>query len=116
MATRIITVTVFYAPNQWLLSAEQVVAVPVECIVSRAATQPKFRLDLATPVWPIPMAIGTLPLLGGSKKAFRAALRAGLETHLGCGMIPFWDAVVDWEGQRTTSPGRRPWKEDFGKG
>jgi hypothetical protein len=124
MATRFVTVTVFYAPTQRLLSAEQVVAVPVpvECILSRAAKVSKFRLDLATPVWPgdPPGADGpSLPLLASGKKAFRTALRAGLEAHLGSAMVPFGDDVVDWEGQPATggkSPSRHPWKEDFGKG
>jgi len=116
MATQFVSVTVFYAPEQWLLSAGRLVAVPVECTLSRGSKIRKFRLDLATPVWPANGCGPALPLPESSKRPFHAALRAGLEAHLGWGVSPFPRDVVDWEGQRAKSPDRHPWKEDFGKG
>jgi hypothetical protein len=115
MKSLFVSVKVCYVPKQPWVSESQIVAVPVECILSRTV-RGDLHLDLATPVWPISGDGPAVPLSEDSKKAFRAALRAGLEAHLGCGLSPFYNGVVDWEGQRATNPRRRPWKEDFGKG
>ena len=93
------TVTVVYAPQPWLPSREHLLEVPVRCLVSHL--DGGFRLDLATPLCPLPAEL-VKPVAPGNTKGgklrqgFRLALMSAVERHLGYEVRLGSNDRIDW--------------------
>lgn len=97
-----ITVTVFHVPSLWLPSMEQVIEVPVHCMVSY--NNQSLHIDLATPLVRLPDDLAW----PGSRKqtvelrvAFRKALRLALAQQQGREVGVVKDDRVIWDACRS---------------
>ena len=93
-----LTVTVLYAPSPWLPSPEELVKIPVDCMLSKTLSA-VIQVDSARPLCPLPEMLPESPRKGPTlRQAFRQALRLALELHLGKRVRPVPDDRIDWNG------------------
>ena len=95
-----ITVTVLYAPEQWLPSVQGLVPIPVRCVIgSHDAAR---WVELATPLRPMPEAIArpiTVNQSNKLRKPFLEALRVAVSEQVGSEVHKVDQGIVEWEAQ-----------------
>ena len=91
-------VTLRHAPSLWLTHQDDLLDMPISCVVSK--TDSTLKVDLARPLHPLP---ADMILFCNSyrrqhlRRAFRVALRAAIEGHLGEPVSPIPEDRIEWE-------------------
>ena len=105
----VVEVTLLYAPASWLTSKDQVVEVPVRCIV--VLYRRRIKVDRITPLGPLPPEL-TADANEGTKsyflrRAFVQAAQCAVKEYLGCEVTRIATDRVDWDGPTSDEGGYR---------